>query len=142
MDSMPSPDGSSPRPRRSQLARCRWLNGLTQRQLAELAGVGRASIVRAEAGASVPTLRTASRLARALGEPIPALFPDLAERALEQARMRHKAPAVVTVSVEDLRAFRVLTDPQLHAARRCEAERVSADLDRLVYLAEQAARPL
>ena len=135
MDSMPSPDGSSRRPRRSQLARCRWLKGFTQRQLAELAGVGRASIVRAESGAGVPTLRTASRLARALGEPVGALFPQLADEA---SNLEVKAPQVATVAIETLRDLQGAVE-EAGAERRARLAPVVADL---IAAAQERSWPL
>jgi DNA-binding XRE family transcriptional regulator len=133
MGAMTAQDESSRSRRRarSHLARCRWLAGLTQRELAELAGVGRASIVRAESGASVPSLQTATRIANVLGEPITALFPHLTGRANGGEA---SAPVVARVDGRTLRAIRAALPP--------DSGEILADVDHLIEVAEQAAWPL
>lgn len=68
---MPQSNGRRP----SDLALCRISEGLTQAALAERAGVARETVSRVEGG-HAPNLRTAWALARALGWPVDALFPQ------------------------------------------------------------------
>jgi DNA-binding XRE family transcriptional regulator len=56
-----------------QVAQARRRAGLTQRQLAERIGVGRATVARIEAGA-LPTVRIALAIASELGESVESLF--------------------------------------------------------------------
>jgi transcriptional regulator with XRE-family HTH domain len=49
---------------------------LTQEQLAEMSGVGRATVARLESGAGQPHMRTISALAKALEVEPTALVPD------------------------------------------------------------------
>ena len=59
-----------------RLSSLRRRSGLSQRQLAELSGVGRVTIARIEAASQSPRLETAQRLATAMGYPIQALMMD------------------------------------------------------------------
>ena len=51
--------------------------GLSQRQLAEMSGVGKATVARLETAAQSPRLETIRRLAAALDSPIHALLTDM-----------------------------------------------------------------
>jgi putative transcriptional regulator len=57
-----------------RVAQGRKRAGLTQPQLAEKVGVGRASIARIEAGKTSPSVTLALAIARELGEPVETLF--------------------------------------------------------------------
>ena len=59
-----------------RLSELRHRSGLSQRELAELSGVGRVTIARIEAASQSPRLETAQRLAAAMGCPIQALMMD------------------------------------------------------------------
>ncbi len=59
-----------------RLSSLRRRSGLSQRELAELSGVGRVTIARIEAASQSPRLETAQRLAAAIGYPIQALMMD------------------------------------------------------------------
>ena len=63
--------------RRLILERCRDL-GLTQSQLARLVGVRHNTLSGYITGATTPSLRVALRMGQVLGEPVEALFADLA----------------------------------------------------------------
>jgi transcriptional regulator with XRE-family HTH domain len=65
--------------------------GLTQRELAGKAGTSQQQIQRIEAGVQAARFDLATRLAAALGEPLPRVFPAT-EEALRQSRKRHKSP--------------------------------------------------
>ena len=58
----------------SSLKEIREARGLTQAQLAETIGVSRKTINTVENGVFVPSTLIALKLARALGEPVEALF--------------------------------------------------------------------
>lgn len=58
----------------NRLREVREARGLTQGQLAELVGVSRKTINTVENGVFVPSTLIALKLARALGEPVEALF--------------------------------------------------------------------
>ena len=58
----------------STLKEVREAHGLTQAQLAEAIGVSRKTINTVENGVYVPSTVIALKLARALGEPVEALF--------------------------------------------------------------------
>jgi putative transcriptional regulator len=62
------------------LARARLQKGMSQAQVARLAGVSQAYVSHIELGRRTPRLPLALRLAAALGQPIEALWPDLATR--------------------------------------------------------------
>ena len=51
----------------NEVLHLRWLAGVTQSRLAELAGTSQPTIAAYESGSKVPNLRTLRRLARALG---------------------------------------------------------------------------
>jgi DNA-binding XRE family transcriptional regulator len=70
---MPATKPSRAPERGHQVAHARRRAGLTQQQLAEKIGVGRATIARIEAGA-LPSVRIALAIGRALGEPVESLF--------------------------------------------------------------------
>ena len=57
-----------------KVAEARRRAGLTQQQLADQVGAGRVTITRIENGGQTPSLDVALALARALGEPVEALF--------------------------------------------------------------------
>ncbi len=59
---------------RSNLKKYRLIAGLSQEQLAALAGVRRETIIRLEAGRYNPSLKLAMDVAKAVGAPIEALF--------------------------------------------------------------------
>ena len=59
-----------------RLSELRHRSGLSQRELAELSGVGRVTIARIEAASQSPRLETAQRLAAAMDYPIQALMMD------------------------------------------------------------------
>ncbi len=59
-----------------RLSSLRRRSGLSQRELAELSGVGRVTIARIEAASQSPRLETVQRLATAMGYPIQALMMD------------------------------------------------------------------
>lgn len=65
----------------SRLARIRAAKDLTQRELAERAGLDEETVRRIEAGLTRPRLRTCYRLARALDCEVQGLWPELAEEA-------------------------------------------------------------
>ncbi len=70
---MPTAKATRAPERGHQVQQARRRAGLTQQQLAEKIGVGRATIARIEAGA-LPTVRIALAIGRALGEPVEDLF--------------------------------------------------------------------
>jgi putative transcriptional regulator len=57
-----------------RVAQARRQAGLSQQQLAERVGVGRATIARMEGGDTSPSVALALTIARELGEPVEALF--------------------------------------------------------------------
>lgn len=57
-----------------RVAQARRRAGLSQQQLAERVGVGRATIARMEGGDTSPSVALALTIARELGEPVEALF--------------------------------------------------------------------
>ena len=59
-----------------RLSSLRRRSGLSQRELAELSGVGRVTIARIEVASQSPRLETVQRLATAMGYPIQALMID------------------------------------------------------------------
>ena len=59
-----------------RLGSLRRKSGLSQRELADLSGVGRVTIARIEAASQSPRLETAQMLATAMGYPIQALMMD------------------------------------------------------------------
>lgn len=77
-----------PRPAKlSALALYRHSAALSQRELAELAGVGRRTVIRAENGQVWPLPSTRRALAAALGAPVSLVFPlpvDLSELMNDQ----------------------------------------------------------
>jgi len=69
--------GWPPRRTRSALAIFRFLNGFSQRELAERAGVAKRTIANVEAGVHTPRITTATAIAGALGMDDPRLvFPE------------------------------------------------------------------
>ena len=68
-----------------RLSSLRRRSGLSQRELAELSGVGRVTIARIEAASQSPKLETVQRLATAMGYPIQALMMDDWEQVSTQA---------------------------------------------------------
>lgn len=62
------------------LAQARMRKGLSQAQVAQLAGVSQAYVSHIELGRRTPRLPLALRLAAALGQTVESLWPDLAER--------------------------------------------------------------
>lgn len=60
-------------------------SGLSQRELAEVSGVGRVPIARIEAASQSPRLETVQRLASAMGYPIQVLMMDDWEEVSTQA---------------------------------------------------------
>jgi transcriptional regulator with XRE-family HTH domain len=108
----------------SQIRRGRERAGRTQRQLAELAGVAPAYVSRLENDRVTPTLRTASRLATALGVSVGSLLdskrpletPDRCPVSLSGrcildepsgGRPRQRAGGRESYTPEDLRALRL-----------------------------------
>jgi DNA-binding XRE family transcriptional regulator len=70
---MPTAEAIRAPERGHRVAKARKRAGLTQHQLAEQIGVGRATIARIEAGA-LPSVRIALAIGRTLGEPVETLF--------------------------------------------------------------------
>jgi putative transcriptional regulator len=71
---MPATKGSRAPGRGHRVAQARKRTGLTQPQLAEKVGVGRATIARIEADRQSPSVVLALKIARELGEPVETLF--------------------------------------------------------------------
>lgn len=71
---MPATKGSRAPERGNRVAQARKRAKLTQPQLAEKVGVGRATIARIEAGRQSPSVVLALKIARELGEPVETLF--------------------------------------------------------------------
>ncbi len=72
-----------PRPL-GHLARVRVLRGHTQASLAEASGVSRRTIIALEKDAARgPRFDTAWRLARALGQPLGVVFPELPDEEID-----------------------------------------------------------
>ncbi len=71
---MPATKGSRAPERGHRVAQARKRAELTQPQLAEKVGVGRATIARIEADKQSPSVALALKIARELGEPVETLF--------------------------------------------------------------------
>ncbi len=71
---MPATKGSRAPERGNRVAQARKRTGLTQPQLAEKVGVGRATVARIEAGRQSPSVALALKIAREVGEPVETLF--------------------------------------------------------------------
>ncbi len=74
VDPVPTKKPSRAPERGHRVAQARRRAGLTQPQLAERVGVGRATIARIEAGGTSPSVALALRIAQTLGEPVETLF--------------------------------------------------------------------
>jgi DNA-binding XRE family transcriptional regulator len=71
---MPATNGSRAPERGHRVAQARKRAGLTQPQLAERVGVGRATIARIEAERQSPSVALALKIAREVGESVETLF--------------------------------------------------------------------
>ena len=103
----PAPPAASPRraaeaPGGVRLRLARLASGLSQEQLATLAGVSRQAVAGIEAGRFDPSLRVALDLARALGRSVEDLFAHPATLAPRPAVLREAPPSAAAGGRVDL----------------------------------------
>lgn len=129
----------------SKLATAREELGLTQQELARMAGLAQSTIARLESGESSPSADTAQRVSRCLGKTVEELFApetvecDLFVLRIAEARYSAKQALLARDEVQ-WRERNGVPERELKWLRKAEKSHVEALTHQLLSLPE-AARP-